>query len=52
MWNGTQTKTYNLDGPNYNKMLIYNLLCCFATRVVYARNNGQGVSITEPERTA
>ena len=29
---------YNLQHrlPNYNKMLIYNLLCCFATRVVYA----------------
>jgi len=36
MWNGTHTKTYNLDYPNYNKMLIYNLLCCFATQVVYA----------------
>ena len=37
MWNVTHTKTYNLDGPNNNKMLIYNLLCCFLTRVIYAR---------------
>jgi len=37
MWNGTHTKTYNLDYPNYNKMLIYNSLCYFAARVVYAR---------------
>ena len=37
MWNTTHTKAYNLDDPNYNKMLIYNLLCCFATRVIYAR---------------
>jgi len=37
MWNGTHTKTYNLDGPNYNKMPIYNLLCYFVTRVVHDR---------------
>jgi len=37
MLNGTHTKTYNLDGHNYNKMIIYNSLCYFATRVVYAR---------------
>jgi len=36
MWNETDTKTYNLDDPNYNKMLIYNSLCYFAIQVVYA----------------
>jgi len=37
MWNGIHTKTYNLNGPNYNKMLINNSLCYFTTRVVYAQ---------------
>jgi len=39
MWNKTYTKAYNLNGLNYNKMLIYNSLCCFATQVVYAQIN-------------
>jgi len=34
----THTKAYNLDDPNYNKMLIYNSLYCITTRVVYARS--------------
>jgi len=36
MWDGTHPKAYNFDGPHYNKTLIFNSLCCFATRVVYA----------------
>jgi len=38
---GTHTKAYNLDGPTYNKILIYNSLCYFATRIVYA-----GITVT------
>jgi len=36
MWNGTLTKTYNLDDPNSYKTLIFNSLYCFTTRVVHA----------------
>jgi len=37
MWNGMHTKTYNLDDLNYNKIPVYNSLCCFATRVIYTQ---------------
>ena len=46
MWNGTHTETYNLDGPNYNKRLIYNLLCRFVTQVVRAWITVTSVSYT------
>jgi len=36
MWNGTHTEAWNLDGPNYNNMLICNWLCHFVTPVVCA----------------
>jgi len=45
MWNETHTKTYNLDGLNYNKTLIFNSLYCFATWIVYVRITGNGIKV-------